>query len=166
ERLVERHHAVGVRRAQRLEHLLDARAERARDLVDGRRPAELAGERLAGADDARAELLDLAGDAEHPAAVAEMALELAGDRRNGERREADVARDVEAIDRLQEAERRDLLEILERLALARVPSRQAPCERKHALGELRPRGGVTVLVPAAQERAHLVRRLHWPSTPS
>ena len=89
-----------------------------------------------------------------------MALELAGDRRDGERREADVARDVEAVDRLQQPERRDLLEVLERLALAHVASRQAPGERKHPLGELRPRGRVTVLVPAAQERADLVRRFH------
>src|SRR4051794_37023169 len=90
ERLVERHHPVGVGRAHRVEDLLDAGAQRGRELGHGRRAAELPRERLAGANDARAELLDIARNAQHPAAVAEVALQLAGDRRHGERGEAYV----------------------------------------------------------------------------
>src|SRR3954452_1255945 len=165
ERLVERHHPVGIRGAQRLEHLLDTGAERARDLGHSRRAAELARQRLASAHDARAELLDVARDAQHPAAIAEMALELAGDRRHGERREAHLPRNVEADDRLQQPQRRDLLEVVERLAPADVPARQAARERQHPLGELRARGTIPVLVPPAQELADLIPSVHWTSPP-
>src|SRR3954470_3493216 len=165
EGLVERHHPVGVRRPQRVEHLLNAGAERVAHLLHGRRAAELARERLAAAHDARAQLLDVARDAEHPAAVAEVALELARDRRNRERREAHVARDVEAVDRLQQSQRRDLLEVVERLALAGVATRETARERQHSLGELGARGTVSVLVPPAQELADLIRPFHWPSPP-
>src|SRR3954452_4854702 len=165
QRLVERHHPGGVGGAQRVEDLLDADAERVRDLGHGRRAAELARERLAGAHDARAELLDVARDAQHPTAVAEVALQLAGDRRHGERREPHVARDVEAVDGLQQAERRDLLEVVQRLALAGVATGEAPRERQHPLGELRTRGTVSVLVPPAQQPADLIRPTHWTSPP-
>jgi hypothetical protein len=54
-----------------------------------------------------------------------MALELADDRRHGEAREGVAAARLEAVDRLDERQRRDLDEVVERLARVLV----APCER-------------------------------------
>jgi len=52
--------------------------------------------------DAQRQPLEVARDAHRPGAVAEMALDLAGHRRDGEARERDPARRVEAVDRLDE----------------------------------------------------------------
>ena len=60
--------------------------------------------------------------------VAEVALELAHDGRRRERGELQPAVGFEALDRLQQADERDLAEVVERLA----PVREAPCEE---LGE-------------------------------
>src|SRR5205085_202070 len=97
----------------------------------------------------RAELLDVARDADHPAAITEMALDLARDRRDREGREAHVSVEVEAVDRLDEAERGDLLEVVQRLALVGIPPRERACQWKRPLDELPACPFVSVVVPAA-----------------
>ncbi len=67
--------------------------------------------------DAQRQLLEVAGHPHRPGAVAEVALDLAEDRRHGEAREGHVAVGVEAIDRLEQTERGDLFEIVEGLLL-------------------------------------------------
>ena len=107
-RAVERDGAVGGRRLARLEHLLERRRRCARRS----RPASARGRARAtsrrDAVDLHRQLLQVARHAHGPALVAEVALELAEDRRDGERRERRLARGVEAVDRLEQAERRDL----------------------------------------------------------
>ena len=62
------------------------------------------------------EFLKPARDLDRPAFVAEVAFDLAHDRRGRVGRELDAARGVEAIDRLDQTERSDLDQVLERLA--------------------------------------------------
>ena len=62
--------------------------------------------------DAQLELLEVARHADGPAVVAEVALELSEDGGDGKARERESAPGVEALDRLEEAERGDLLEIV------------------------------------------------------
>ena len=63
------------------------------------------------------------------AAVAEVALDLAQDRRRRIACEGVAERRIEAFDRLHEPEARDLVEILRRLGTARVAVGEAACER-------------------------------------
>ena len=86
-----------------------------------------------------------------------MALELAEDGRDGERRERRLARGVEAVDRLQQAERRDLDQIVELLAAALVAARELARERQEALHELLARGRVTLAVVAHEQAPVLLR---------
>ena len=76
------------------------------------RLGELGGRRA----DLHAQLLEPARHPDRPALVAEVALDLADDRRGGVRRELDAAVGVEAVDRLDQPDRADLDEVLERLA--------------------------------------------------
>jgi hypothetical protein len=64
-----------------------------------------------------------------------VALELAEDGRDGEAREGGLARRVEAVDRLQQAQRGDLDEVVERLAAALVAPRELASEWQEALHE-------------------------------
>ena len=89
------------------------------------------------------ELLHRARDADRPAAIAEMALELTDDRRERERRERQPALRLEAIDGLQQPDCRDLFEIVGLVAGA-VALRQHPRKREETLHQSRPRGLVTV----------------------
>ena len=95
--------------------------------------------------DLQRELLQVARHADRPRAVAEVALELAEDRRHGVARERDLARGVEAVDRLDQAERGDLDEVVERLVGALVAAGELAGERQEALGELLARDGVARL---------------------
>ena len=90
-----------------------------------------------GAVDLQRELLQVARDAHRPGPVAEVALDLAEDRRHGVAGERDLAVEVEAVDRLDEAERRDLEEVVERLLGALVAARELAGERQEALDEQR-----------------------------
>ena len=85
--------------------------------------------------EAEAQLLHAPRDVHRPGAVAEVALDLADDRRHGVRRELDAALEVEPLDREDEADRPDLDEVLERLAAAGVPRRDAPHERQVAIDD-------------------------------
>ena len=102
-------------------------------------------------------LLQVARDAHRPALVAEVALELAEDRRDGERRERRLALGVEAIDRLEQPERRDLDQVVELLAAALVAPCELACERQEALHELLARGRVVLAVVADQQPSILLR---------
>ena len=162
QRLVERHHAIGLAGAERLDHLVDGRLRAGGELLDGGRAPEVAGERLARTGEPGVELLHVARHPQHPPAIAEVALDLAGDRRYREGRELDLAVEIEAIDGLQQPDRRDLLEVVERLALVRVAPRQAARQRKHPGDELLARLVVLLVVPPAQERTGFARWIHVP----
>ena len=101
------------------------------------------------------QLLQVARDADRPALVAEVALELAEDRRHGEGRERGLARRVEAVDRLEQAERGDLDEVVELLAAALVAPRELAGERQEALDQRLARGRVAVRGAALEQRAIL-----------
>ena len=70
--------------------------------------------------DAQRQPLEVARDAHRPGAVAEVALDLAEDRRDRVARERDAALDVEAVDGLDERVARDLVEVLEQVTSAAV----------------------------------------------
>ena len=80
-----------------------------------------------------------------------MALELAEDGRDGERRERRLARRVEAVDRLQQAERRDLDQVVELLPAALVAARELAGERQEARDELLARGRIALAVVADEQ---------------
>ena len=61
-------------------------------------------------------LLHPARDAHRPPSVTEMALQLARDRRCCERRELKAAVRIEALDRLQQPDDRNLTQVVERFA--------------------------------------------------
>jgi len=67
--------------------------------------------------------------------VAVVALQLAGDRGDGERRELAPALGVEAVDRAEQPDAGDLDEVVERLGAAVVAPREAAGERQEALDE-------------------------------
>jgi hypothetical protein len=92
-----------------------------------------------------------------PAVVAEVALELAEHRRHGVRREGGLARRVESVDRLDEPERRDLDQVVERLVRAPVAARHPPGERQQPRHELLARGLVTVAVITDEQPPVLLR---------
>ena len=135
-RAVERDRAVRAGGLARLEQLLERDAEPLRELRRRRGAAELARQRLAGRLEPDRQLLQVARHAHRPALVAEVALELAQDRRDGEAREGRLARRIEAVDRLQQPERGDLDQVVERLAAALVAAGELARERQKALDEL------------------------------
>ena len=85
-------------------------------IADGRRPAERHRELFDCAVDAQVEFLQPARDLDGPALVAEVALDLADDRRGRVGRELDPAVEVETVDRLEQADGADLNQIVERFA--------------------------------------------------
>jgi hypothetical protein len=62
--------------------------------------------------------------------IAEVPLDLADDRRQGVSGEREAATDVEAVDRLEEPQTGDLVDVLERLARARVSRGELSGERQ------------------------------------
>jgi hypothetical protein len=89
--------------------------------------------------------------------VAVVALELAGDRRHGERRELAAALGVEAVDRAEQRDAGDLGEVVLRLGAALVAAGQAAGEREEALEQLVARGEVAEAVVAAEQPLHPAR---------
>src|SRR5690606_8907766 len=87
------------------------------------------------------------------AAIAKVALELAQDRRRGVAGEAVAQGRIEAVDRLDQAQARDLVQILGRLAAAGVAVGEAARERHEAGDELLLHGGIArAVVPREQRR--------------
>src|SRR5690349_8355042 len=99
--------AAGV---ERLDDLFGARARVLGELAGGGCAAEVGGELLGGLVELERELLQIARDANRPAVVAEIALELAEDGRHREAREGEAAARIEAIDCLQQPDRGDLVQ--------------------------------------------------------
>lgn len=81
-------------------------------------------------------LLRAAVDVQRPCRVTEVALELADDRRDGERAECEPTVWVEPLHRLDQAEARDLDEVLVRLTGLDVPARKLARQRQEPLDQL------------------------------
>ena len=97
-----------------------------------------------------------------PDAVAEVALQLAEDRRRGEGGEGDAALGVEAVDRVEQAEVGDLEQVVEGLAGAAVAQGQALGEGHVAPHQLLAHGGVVVAGEALPELAFAGQLLACP----
>ena len=82
----------------------------------GEVPAEALRELVRGLVEAGLLLDDPAGDADGPRAVAEVAPDLASDRGDGERQEVDAAFRLEPVERPDQPQRRDLLEVVRMVA--------------------------------------------------
>ena len=124
------------RRLERLQHVGLADLEQLGDLGYRRRALELVAELRDRALDRADALLEAARHPQRPDAVAEVAAQLAEDRRPGEGRERDAALGVEALERRDEAEAGDLDQVLARLDPAAVAHREAAGEGQEAADEL------------------------------
>ena len=112
--------AAGVGGFGGVEDVFDRAAEPLGELGRGRTAAELARELVALAGDADGALLEVAWWADGPGEVAEVAPDLALDGRHREGAEGRAVVGVKAIQRLDQTQRRDLLQILERHPVAAV----------------------------------------------
>ena len=90
------------------------------------------------------ELLDAPRNVDRPGLVAEVALDLTEDRRHRVRGQLDAAVRVEAVDRVDEADRADLDEVVEHLAAADVAKGERADERHQILDQLIPRSLVAL----------------------
>ena len=153
---VERVGTVGGGRRARLEHPLGGDAAAVGDLLGRRCAAEFAAQLLDGVLDLRGELLELARDAHGPAVVAEVALELAEDRGDGEGGEREAAAGVEAVDGLQQADRGDLVEVVAFGAAGRVAAGEVAGERQEAVDEGLEVGRVALAVVALKQPVYVV----------
>src|SRR3954471_3353280 len=102
------------------EHALEAEVGVVGELLRRRRAAVARGELLDRARQRQHALLVAAGHLHRPRLVAVVALELADDRRDRVRGELAAALGVEALDGAQQADARDLDEVVERLGAAAV----------------------------------------------
>src|SRR3954447_5908741 len=118
------------------EHALEAEVGVVGELLRRRRAAVARGELLDRARQREHALLVAAGYLHRPRVVAVVALELADDRRDRVRGELAAALRVEALDGAQQADARDLDEVVERLRAAAVAAGEAAGERHEALDEL------------------------------
>jgi hypothetical protein len=145
----ERQRAVGPSALERLQHLFLLHVCRLRQLGDRRRALELHGQLLDQSRELHIQLLEAARDPHRPAAVAEVALDLADDVRSRVGRQLDATVEVEPVDRLDQSDRTDLDQVVELLAAIRV----APCQRSHQrhvpLDQLLARCDVAVVVIGA-----------------
>ena len=121
---------------QHLEHVGLLELEALGDLADRGRALQLLGQLGDRFVDLRHAVVQAARDPHGPDAVAEVAFELAEDRRRGEGGEGDAALGVEAVDRVDQAEAGDLEEVVEGLAGAAVAQRQPLGERQVAAHQL------------------------------
>src|SRR5947207_8776423 len=156
----QRQRRVRAARLERLEHLLLLGARCLRQLADRRRAAELHRQLLDETRQLDVQLLQAARNAHRPALVAEVPFDLADDVRRGVRRQLDAAVEVEAVDRLDQADGADLDEILELLAAVRITARERADEGHVLLDQLLPRREVALLVVAAEEGLVALLRRH------
>ena len=122
---------------------------------------KLGGEHLDRAHDLGVELLKIAWRSHAPAVVTKVALDLAGDVRLGKGGQADSAIKVEAVDRLEQAERSDLHEVIGVEAAIGVALGDSAHPRQHHLDELVAGVLVTVLAVASQQRELLFGTNGW-----
>src|SRR4051794_21283656 len=133
------------------EDVLDAQAAVVGELLRRRRAAVARGQLLDRSGEGEHALLVAAGHLHRPRVVAVVALQLADDGRDRVRGELATALGVEALDRAQQADARDLDEVVERLGAAAVAARQAAGERHEALDELVAGGEVAEARVAAEQ---------------
>jgi hypothetical protein len=141
-----------VLREARAQHLAVTLGEDLRGCTE-HRAAQLRREVVACTGELELQLLHAAGYAHHPRRVAEVAAQLAEHRQRGVAREPHLALEVEALNRLHEAERCDLHEIVERLAATGVPGGERAGEGQHLCHEIITRADVTMLVVPRQQIA-------------
>jgi hypothetical protein len=163
-RLVERAGEQGVRGFPRLEDLLGAHEHGLRQLGDGGRSVELTRQRLGDGSEREDQVLELAWDAQAPGPVAQVAAQLAQDGRHRERRELRPALGVESIDRLHQAEARDLHEILTRVVASAKTRREPVGQRHELLDQGVPRAGVPA-PPRVDESCLPADLAHAPADP-
>ena len=149
--LVERRGVVAARAEHGLDDPLLARVQALGEVGDRGRASEAAAQALALAADRRVQLLQVARHVHRPPVVAEVPADLAADVRLGEGPQLDAAREVEAVDRLQQADAADLHEVVQRLAAVGVAARDAAHERQHPLDQLLAGLAVAVVVVAVQQ---------------
>ena len=82
-----------------------------------------------------------------------MALELAQNGRHGERRERSRAGRIEAVDRLQQAERGHLDEVVERFVAARVAARELPRKGQEPVHQRLLRRAIPIPLVAREQRS-------------
>src|SRR5450631_1415056 len=165
---VERDGRVGLAGLDPVEHVLLGDLEELRQLGDGRRSSVPGGDQTGGVLDPAGALLGPSRDVHGPTGIAEIALELAQDRWDGEGGERQAAAGVEAVDRLDQAEGRDLDQVLERLAGVAVAAGEALGQREVLRRQLVASARILTLLPAGEKlgivRAALLRcgrRVHW-----
>ena len=124
-------------------------------LGDRRRAVQLAREVGDLAVDLQGELLEVARHADRPRLVAEVALELAEDRRDRAAQDRHLALRIESVDRLDQADRGDLDQVVERLLGALIAPRQLAGQRQEALDQLVAGAGLAVAQVADEELAIL-----------
>src|SRR3954447_18605260 len=156
---VERVGVVGERRRPRLDHLLELDAEPLGDLHDGRLALMLCLERVGRARDRDHAILQIARDVHGPRAIAVVALDLPCDGGYRVRGERPPALPVEAVNRLDEADTRDLEDVVEGLVAAHVARGQAAGQRHEALDEHPAPARVAPVGVAGEELAILPRRV-------
>ena len=127
---VEGERRVGVARLDALHDLLDRAADALGELARGGGAAQRLGELGGRRADLHPQLLEPPRHPDRPALVAEVALDLADDRRRRVRRELDAARRLEAVDGLDQPDRADLDQVLERLAAVAEASRAVLDQRQ------------------------------------
>ena len=116
----------------------------------GRRVAERRAEALGGREQLEPRLGRLARRAHGPGVVAQPAAHLADHGRHGVADEVGAEAGIEALERLRQAQRGGLLEVLDVAGVA-VAARQAPHDRAHARDELLARGEVAGADVSAQQ---------------
>ena len=102
----------------------------------------------------RIQLLEPARDPDRPGSIPKVPLDLAVDRRDRVGRQVDAALELEPVDRLDQADRADLDEILELLAVPDMAPGEPAYEREVLLDQARSRAEVTVPVVLAQQSTH------------
>ena len=170
-RPVERDEAVQRPGFHRLEHGLFGHPGPLRDLGRRRRPPVLLAECRHDPAELEVQLLHAARHADGPATIAEVPLQLAEDRRGGERRELQAPIRVEALDGLEQADQGDLDEVVALLAAigeaarrGSAPAGRAP-RRARPAGDGRPCGGSerSVRRGAARSRSDATRSRRAPA---
>src|SRR3954452_23681541 len=135
---------------ERFEHVLDAGVDGLGELADGGGAPELCGQRFGGRVEAQRALLDVAGNPNRPAVVAEVAFELAEDGGDGEAGEGGSARCVEALDRLQQPERGYLVQVVE-IGSSAIAAGEVTGERQVASEHGIPAAGIAASAIAGEQ---------------